>query len=85
MAMEIPVLKEYFENIVEIKDARLRNQCTMECEFCDCTRNIKLPGKSLAYELQIDKEQVNEEEDLIDNNFRDIGRLSLTERNRRKD
>jgi hypothetical protein len=81
MAMEIPVLKEYFENIVEIKDARLRNQCTMECEFCDCTRNIKLPGKSLAYELQIDKEQVNEEEDLIDNNFRDIGRLKL---NRKK-
>jgi hypothetical protein len=81
MAMEIPVLKEYFENIVEIKDARLRNQCTMECEFCDCTRNIKLPGKSLAYELQIDKEQVNEEEDLLDNNFRDIGRLKL---NRKK-
>ena len=80
MAMEIPVLKEYFENIVEIKDARLRNQCTMECEFCDCTRNIKLPGKSLAYELQIDKEQVNEE-DLLDNNFRDIGRLKF---NRKK-
>jgi len=81
MAMEIPVLKEYFENIVEIKDARLRNQCTMECEFCDCTRNIRLPGKSLAYELQIDKEKVNEEEDLLDNNFRDIGRLKL---NRKK-
>jgi hypothetical protein len=36
-AMEIPVLKEYFENIVEVKDTRLRDQCTMECEFCDCT------------------------------------------------
>jgi hypothetical protein len=80
MAMEIPVLKEYFENIVEIKDARLRNQCTMECEFCDCTRNIRLPGKSLAYELQIDKEKVNEE-DLLHNNFRDIGRFKL---NRKK-
>ena len=35
MAMEIPVLKEYFKDIVEVKDARLRDQCTMECEFCD--------------------------------------------------
>ena len=25
MAMEIPTLKEYFENIVEVKDARLRD------------------------------------------------------------
>jgi hypothetical protein len=23
----------------------------MECEFCDCTRNIKLPGKPLMDEL----------------------------------
>ena len=45
MAMEIPILDEYFDNIIEVKDARLRDQCTMECEFCDCTRNIKLPGK----------------------------------------
>jgi hypothetical protein len=30
MAMEIPTLKEYFDNIVEVKDARLRDQCTME-------------------------------------------------------
>ena len=37
MAMEIPTLKEYFDKIVEVKDARLRDQCTMECEFCDCT------------------------------------------------
>src|ERR671931_56131 len=43
MAMEIPVLSKYFDNIVEVKDARLRNRCTMECEFCDCTRNIRLP------------------------------------------
>src|SRR5437763_10729218 len=83
MAMEIPVLKEYFENIVEIKDARLRNQCTMECEFCDCTRNIKLPGKSLAFELHIDKVKVNEE-DLLDNNFRDIGRLKLNKKKQKE-
>src|ERR671931_659214 len=55
MAMEIPVLNKYFDEVIEVKDARLRDQCTMECEFCDCTRNIKLPGKSLANELNINK------------------------------
>lgn len=75
MAMEIPVLKEYFENIVEIKDARLRDQCTMECEFCDCTRNIRLPGKSLANEWTISREK--EERSDEDNNFIDLGRLRL--------
>ena len=74
MAMEIPVLKEYCEDIVEVKDARLRDQCTMECEFCDCTRNIRLPGKSVANELQIDNEWKSDE-------FVDMGRLRL---NRKK-
>lgn len=74
MAMEIPVLKEYFEDVVEVKDARLRDQCTMECEFCDCTRNIRLPGKSVADELQIDDKHRS-------NEFVDIGRLRL---NRKK-
>ena len=77
MAMEIPTLKEYFDNIVEVKDARLRDQCTMECEFCDCTRSIKLPGKSLSDELDIPKEESRKN----DNKFVDIGRLKL---NRRK-
>jgi hypothetical protein len=77
MAMEIPTLKEYFDNIVEIKDARLRDQCTMECEFCDCTRNIELPGKSLSGELNLPKEEVCNK----DNKFVDIGRLKL---NRKK-
>jgi hypothetical protein len=74
MAMEIPVLKEYFEDVVEVKDARLRDQCTMECEFCDCTRNIRLPGKSVAEELQIDNKWIS-------NKFVDIGRMRL---NRKK-
>jgi hypothetical protein len=74
MAMEIPTLEEYFDSIVEIKDARLRDQCTMECEFCDCTRSIKLPGKPLSDELDISKDNSNSE-------FIDIGRLKL---NRRK-
>ena len=55
MTMEIPVLNKYFEDIIEVRDARLREQCTMECEFCDCTRNIKLPGKSLVNELNLNK------------------------------
>jgi hypothetical protein len=77
MAMEIPTLKEYFDKIVEVKDARLRAQCTMECESCDCTRSIKLPGKSLADELDISQEKSRKH----NSNFVDLGRLKL---NRRK-
>ena len=77
MAMEIPTLKGYFDSIVEVKDARLRDQCTMECEFCDCTRSIKLPGKSLSEELNIPKEESGNS----NSEFIDIGRLKL---NRRK-
>jgi hypothetical protein len=49
----------------------------MECEFCDCTRSIKLPGKWLSGELDIPKEEINSN----DNKFVDIGRLKL---NRKK-
>jgi hypothetical protein len=73
MAMEIPTLKEYFDNIVEVKDARLRDQCTMECEVCDCTRSIKLPGKSLADELDIPREDPRKTR----SKFVDIGKLKL--------
>ncbi|MFZ0895018.1 MAG: hypothetical protein WAZ77_10990 [Candidatus Nitrosopolaris sp.] len=76
MAMEIPVLNEYFDNIPEVRDARFRNQCTMECEFCDCTRNIKLPGKPLMDELSmLMKSQPYHD------NFIEIGRIKL---NRKK-
>src|SRR6266487_1300942 len=76
MAMEIPVLNEYFENISEVRDARFRDQCTMECEFCDCTRNIKLPGKPLMDELAtlLTSQPYHD-------NFIDIGRINL---NRKK-
>ncbi|HEU4447874.1 MAG TPA: hypothetical protein VFR94_24605 [Nitrososphaeraceae archaeon] len=73
MAMEIPTLEEYSDSVVEVKDARLRDQCTMECEFCDCTRSIKLPGKSLSDELDIPKEDLDNGND----EFLDIGRLKL--------
>jgi len=75
MAMEIPVLNKYFDNIVEIKDARLRYQCTMECEFCDCTRNIRLPGELLTNELGLKRDESNKK------NLVDIGRIRL---NRKK-
>jgi hypothetical protein len=68
VAMEIPVLNKYFEDIIEVKDARLRDQCTMECEFCDCTRNMKLPGKSLVNELNLNKgkeEQLGSSESIL--------------------
>jgi len=77
MAMEIPTLKEYFDRIVEVKDARLRDQCTMECEFCDCTRSLKLSGKSLSEELGVTREESGSP----NSGFIDIGRLKL---NRRK-
>ncbi len=47
----------------------------MECEFCDCTRNVKLPGKSLVEELGIDTEEPEKDA------FVDIGRINL---NRKK-
>jgi hypothetical protein len=78
MAMEIPVLNQYFENVSEVKDARFREQCTMECEFCDCTRSIKLPGKPLMNELSITPKEGYENPDT---EFTDIGRIKL---NRKK-
>jgi hypothetical protein len=48
-----------------------------ECEFCDCTRSIKLPGKSLSDELDIPKEESRKNDD---NKFVDIGRLKLSRR-----
>ena len=84
MAMELPVLEKYFDNI-KVKDARLRNQCTIECEFCDCTRNIKLPGKSLVQEeLHIATAKEEEEEHNITRiSFKDIGRIKLDRKKQR--
>ena len=76
MAMEIPELRKYFGKVVEVKDARLRNHCTMECEFCDCTRNVKLPDRSLVGKLGIDAETGPQKDSFVD-----IGRINL---NRKK-
>ena len=55
MAMEIPVLKENFEDIVtEVKDARLRHQCVLWSVNSVILQTImKLPGKPLLDELHI--------------------------------
>ena len=76
MALEIPELNKYFNEVVEVKDARSRSECTMECEACDCTRSIKLPGKPLMEELVIGKNTRSERNDFVD-----IGRIKL---NRKK-
>jgi hypothetical protein len=76
MAMEIPELNKYFNKVVEVKDARLRSECTMECEACDCTRSIKLPGKPLMEELGMGKNTRPERNDFVD-----TGRMKL---NRKK-
>ena len=62
MAMEIPTLKEYFESVEEVKDARFREKCTMECEACDCTRAIKLPGMPLVKKLNLEDDDIGKKE-----------------------
>ena len=83
MAMESPTLREYFDSIVEVKDARFRDKCTMECEACDCTRAIKLPGKPLIEKLNL-VEDVLHERKIDSTKFLDIGRIVLNRRKQRQ-
>jgi hypothetical protein len=83
MAMELPILKKYFDTIVEVKDARFRDKCTMECEACDCTRAIKLPGKPLIEKLNLMKDVLHEKE-TDDTRFIDFGRLVLNRKKQRQ-
>jgi hypothetical protein len=82
MAMELPTLERYFDSIVEVKDARFRDKCTMECEACDCTRAIKLPGKPLTDRLNLVKDVRKGESD--DTRFTDYGRVVLNRRKQRQ-
>ena len=83
MAMESPTLREYFDSIVEVKDARFRDKCTMECEACDCTRAIKFPGKPLIEKLNLVKD-VLQERKIDSTRFLDIGRIVLNRRKQRQ-
>src|SRR4029079_16215623 len=82
MAMELPTLERYFDSIVEVKDARFRDKCTMECEACDCTRAIKLPGKPLIDRLNLVKDVQKRESD--GTRFIDFGRVVLNRRKQRE-
>ena len=82
MAMELPTLERYFDSIVEVKDARFRDKCTMECEACDCTRAIKLPGKPLIDRLNLVKDVQKRDSD--NTRFTDFGRVILNRRNQRQ-
>jgi len=82
MAMELPTLERYFDSIVEVKDARFRDKCTMECEACDCTRAIKLPGKPLIDRLNLVKDVQKRDSD--DTRFTDFGRVILNRRKQRQ-
>lgn len=77
MAMEIPTLKDYFDS-VEVKDGRFRDKCTMECEACDCTRGIKLPGKPLKQILDLLPQKETKAKDFID-----FGRIVLNRKKQR--
>lgn len=83
MAMESPTLREYFDIILEVKDARFRDKCTMECEACDCTRAIKLPGKPLIEKLNLVKD-VLQERKIDSTRFLDIGKIVLNRRKQRQ-
>lgn len=84
MAMELPTLESYFDSIVEVKDARFRDKCTMECEACDCTRAIKLPGKPLIDRLNLVKDVQKRETESGDIRFTDYGRVVLNRRKQRE-
>lgn len=82
MAMEIPTLKEYFESVEEVRDARFRDNCTMECEACDCTRAIKLPGMPLVKKLKLRNDDMDRKE-ISRTEFIDYGRVELRRQKQR--
>jgi hypothetical protein len=73
MAMELPTLEEFFESVEEVKDARLMDESTMECDACDCTRAVKLPGVALLIKLKITRDEISSK----NNSFVDFGRIPL--------
>jgi hypothetical protein len=83
MAMEIPTLKEYFESVEEVRDGRFREKCTMECEACDCTRAIKLPGMPLVKKLKLRNDDMDRKE-ISRTEFIDYGRVELNRQKQRQ-
>ena len=83
MAMETPTLEEYFESVEEVRDARFREKCTMECEACDCTRAIKLPGMALVKKLNLEDGDLEKKEN-SKTEFIDYGRVELKRQKQRQ-
>jgi hypothetical protein len=83
MAMEIPTLNKHFESVEEVKDARFREKCTMECEACDCTRAIKLPGLPLLKKLNHGRDDIDKKE-FGGSEFIDYGRVKLNRQKQRQ-
>ena len=83
MAMEIPTLNEYFESVEQVADARFREKCTMECEACDCTRAIKLPGMQLVKNLNLGSNDTDRKEN-DKTEFIDYGRVELRRHKQRQ-
>ena len=52
----------------------------MECEFCDCTRSMKLPGKRL-----LNEQSITQEEGSRNVEFTDISRLMLNRKKRKEE
>ena len=83
MTMEIPTHNEYFESVEQVADARFREKCTMECEACDCTRAIKLPGMQLVKNLNLgSNDTYRKENDRTE--FIDYGRVELRRHKQRQ-
>ena len=83
MAMEIPTLNEYFESVEQVADARFREKCTMECEACDCTRAIKLPGMPLLEKLNLRRDDIDKK-GTGRTEFIDYGRVKLNRQKQRQ-
>jgi hypothetical protein len=83
MAMEIPTLNKYFESVEEVTDARFRDKCTMECEACDCTRAIKLPGIPLLKKLNLERDGIDKK-GIGTTEFIDYGRVKLNRQKQRQ-
>jgi hypothetical protein len=56
----------------------------MECEACDCTRAIKLPGKPLIQRLNLVKDGYEREREIDSTRFTDYGRLVFNRRKQRE-
>jgi hypothetical protein len=66
-----------------VKDARFRKKCTMECEACDCTRAIKLPGIPLLKKLNLGRDDIDKKE-FGGSEFIDYGRVKLNRQKQRQ-